>query len=214
MPQPAWTPCSSRRVWTPSTPCSAAQDLEPEPNTLLHDLNTELADEHGFVDPWALHRGGKYAVEHTPGIHLLQSSVSSLLVAEGGVAGVTTWEGVPRHGRRTALCVGRLFSGAPYRGQARRHGRTPERNGLRRLVRRPGHARFYLRDHAARGGRPLFPTRSRSRRSRRCERAGFRLPRLEHLYAAGLCTDPTLTYEQSAARGRELAAALVADLRS
>ncbi len=188
-------------------------DLEPEPNMLLHDLNTELADEHGFVDPWALHRGGKYAVEHTPGIHLLQSSVSSLLVAEGGVAGVTTWEGVPRHGRRTALCVGSFLEARLTVGKlVDTAGRLSEM-AYDDLFDDLGTHSFTFETARREVGGPLpysvaFKTFAPS------ERAGFRLPRLEHLYAAGLCTDPTLTYEQSAARGRELAAALVADLRS
>ena len=184
----------------------------PTPSTLLRDLNAELADEHGLVDPWALHRGGKYALEHTPGVHLLQSSVSSLLVTAGGVEGVTTWEGVPRRGRRTALCVGSFLEARLRVGDlvdtAGRLSETAYDDLYEDLC---AHGLdFAAAQREVDGPLPYsvaFKTFASS------ERTGFRLHRLEHLYAAGLCADPTLTYEQSALQGRELAAALVADVR-
>ncbi|CAN5789371.1 FAD-dependent oxidoreductase [soil metagenome] len=180
--------------------------------TLLHDLNAELADEHGFVDPWALHRGGKYTLEHTPGVHLLQSSVSTLIVTASAVEGVTTWEGVPRRGRRTALCVGSFLEARLRVGSlVDTAGRLSEMayDDLYEDLCAHGLG-FAAAQREVEGPLPYsvaFQTFASS------ERTGFRLNRLEHLYAAGLCADPPLTYEQSAVQGRELAAALIADLR-
>lgn len=187
--------------------------LEAEPNTLLRNLSADLADERGLVDPWALHRGGKYALEHTPGIHLLQSSVSSLLVEKGTVAGVTTWEGVPRRGRRTALCVGSFLQARLAVGSlVDTAGRLSEMayDDLFEDLQARGFT-FVAAQREVEGALPYsvkFQTFAPS------ERTGFRLSRLEHLYAAGLCTDASLNYEQSAGQGRHLAAALVADLRT
>ncbi len=79
--------------------------LEPSPDTLMA-ICSEVTGERGFVGNWACHRRAKYVLEHQSGIHLLQSSVSSLLITDGEVKGVRTWEGVDRLAKRTALCVG------------------------------------------------------------------------------------------------------------
>ncbi len=181
--------------------------------TLLHDLNAELAAPDGLVDPWALHRGGKHALEHTPGVHLLQSSVSSLLLEADKVAGVTTWEGVPRRGKRTALCVGSFLEARLRVGSlVDVAGRLSEMayDDLAEDLQAHG----FILAAARREVGGALPYSVSFKVFAPQERAGFRLHRLRGLYAAGLCADPTLTYEQSAAQGRELAAALVADLRS
>ena len=84
--------------------------LEPSSDTLLAALLADLEDENGSADAWALHRAAKYRLEHTPGLHLLQSSASALLVEEAAALGVATWEGVPRRARTTALCVGSFLA--------------------------------------------------------------------------------------------------------
>lgn len=188
-----------------------SSSLEPELHTLLHDLGAELADEHNLVEPWALHRGGKYALEHTPGIHLLQSSVSSLIVEAGVVEGVTTWEGVPRRARRTALCVGSFLQARLEVGSLTdTAGRLSEMayDDLFEDLQSRGFS-FEAAQREVEGTLPYtvsFQTFAAS------ERKEFRLTRLEGLYAAGLCITPSLSYEQSAAQGRYLAAALVANL--
>ncbi|HEX7039158.1 MAG TPA: FAD-dependent oxidoreductase [Trueperaceae bacterium] len=60
----------------------------------------------GARSRWDVHRRAKYALEAQPGVHLLQSTASALLVEGGAARGVATWEGVPRRGDRVALCVG------------------------------------------------------------------------------------------------------------
>ncbi len=60
----------------------------------------------GATSRWDVHRRAKYALEAQPGVHLLQSTASALIVEGGAARGVETWEGVPRRGERVALCVG------------------------------------------------------------------------------------------------------------
>ena len=186
--------------------------LQAEPDTLLYRLSLELADSDGLVDPWALHRGGKYALEHTPSIHLLQSSVSTLLVEKESVEGVTTWEGVPRYGRRTALCVGSFLRARLEVGSlVDTAGRLSEMayDDLYEDLQAHGFS-FETTRLEVEGTLPYSVS---FQVFAECERSGFRLARLEHLYAAGLCTDTSLNYEQSATQGRQLAAALLDDLR-
>ena len=80
--------------------------LEPPPNTLMAEVHREVAEADGYVGNWAFHRGAKGTLETLSGLHLLQSSVSSLLVEGETVTGVSTWEGVDRLAKRVALCVG------------------------------------------------------------------------------------------------------------
>ena len=184
-----------------------------EPPTLLRDLSADLADVQGLIDPWALHRRGKYAAEYTPGVHLLQSSVSSLLVEADAVAGVTTWEGVPRRGYRTALCVGSFLQARLRVGDlVDTAGRLSEMayDDLFEDLR----ARGFSFNEARREVDGPLPYSVTFQTFAPSEQSNFRLPRLTGLYAAGLCADPTLSYEQSAAQGRKLAAALVADVRA
>src|SRR5690606_21980376 len=62
-----------------------------------------------------------------PRVHLVQSTVSGLVVTDGRVAGVATWEGGPRRAAAVALCVctflrARLHNGAVVEP----HGRHSE----------------------------------------------------------------------------------------
>lgn len=61
-----------------------------------------------------LRREAKRLLEAEPRLHLLQSTASRLLVADGAVVGVETWEGPERRADLVALCVG-SFLGARLR---------------------------------------------------------------------------------------------------
>ena len=91
--------------------------LAPPAGTLMAEVHGAVADADGFVGNWAFHRGAKGALEHTPNLHLLQSSVSSLLVEGGAIRGVSTWEGVDRVSSRVALCVGSFLEARLRVGQ-------------------------------------------------------------------------------------------------
>ena len=186
--------------------------IEPKPDTLLHDLTAEVADERGWVDTWTLHRAAKYAVEHTPYLHLLQSSASSLVVEENSVMGITTWEGVPRLAKRTAICVGSFLEARLHIGTlTEKAGRLSEMayNDLYQDLLEHGFNFEPLQVKATFEDESL-PYTVDCKVFSENERDGFKLPRLFGLYAAGLCASGELTYEEHALQGQQLAEVLTA----
>ena len=186
--------------------------LDPKPGTLLHHLTAEVADERGWVDTWALHRAAKYVLEHTPGLHLLQSSASSLVVEENEVTGITTWEGVPRLAQRTALCVGSFLEARLHIGTlTEAAGRLSEMayDDLYQDLQGHGFKLEPLQVKATFEDESL-PYAVDCKVFAESERDGFRLPRLTGLYAAGFCASGNLTYEEHALQGQQLAEVLIA----
>lgn len=191
--------------------------LEPSPGTLMRELAPALADARGYVDSWALHRAAKYALEHTPGLHLLQSSASALYTVQSRVTGVATWEGVPRSARITALCVGSfLFARLRVGELTEKAGRLSEMayDELYEDLRARGFIfvpqRFQGQE--VQGGLAYTVDCQVLAPEERAE--GFALRRLHNLYAAGVCAAGELSYEQSAEQGRLLGEALLARLGS
>lgn len=105
-----------------------AAALSPPPGSLMALVMRDMAPSAGVTRSWDLHRGVKYALEARTGIHLLQSTVSDLLLDERGAAvGASTWEGVDRFARLTALCVGSFLRARLRTGAATEtHGRLSE----------------------------------------------------------------------------------------
>ena len=184
--------------------------IEPPPDTLMAEIYDKVADE-GFVGTWACHRHAKYVLEHQPGIHLLQSSVSSLLVSNDGVRGVRTWEGVDRLAKRTALCAGSFLEARlEVGGLTEKAGRLSEMayddlfGGLQSL----GFAfeEVRLEAESQNGALPYIVKCRRFASSERNER--LELERIASLYAAGVCASGYLTYEDAAREGKRLAESL------
>ena len=185
--------------------------LEPPPDTLMADICGEVAHENGFVGNWACHRRAKYVLEHQPGIHLLQSSVSSLLVSEGEVRGVRTWEGVDRLAKRTALCVGSFLEARLRVGElTEKAGRLSEMayddlfEGLQPLG--FAFAEVRLKADPQNGSLPYRVDCQRFAPSERND--AFALERITNLYAAGVCASGYLPYEDAAKEGKRLAESL------
>jgi 2-polyprenyl-6-methoxyphenol hydroxylase-like FAD-dependent oxidoreductase len=182
--------------------------LTPPPETLMAEV---LRDAGTEIGNWALHRAVKYALEHTPGIHLLQSTVSSLMVTGNQVTGVTTWEGVARQARCTVLCVGSFLQARLTIGQL-----TETAGRLSEMA----YDDLYL-DLRAKGFTfvPLQLIASESSGSLRytvdCqvfapeEFTGFKLKRLDNLFAAGVCAQGYIPFEAAAQAGIELADSLI-----
>ena len=197
----------------------AGAKLTPSPRTLMHTLCQEVADETDFVRPWELHRAAKYALEHRPGIHLLQSSVSTLIVEKDGVEdgevkGVTTWEGVPRFAKRTALCVGSFLEARLTVGSlTEKAGRLSEM-AYDDLYKDLQSLEFSFEDveidAPSSGGSLAYSVACKV--FAQGERSGFQLTSFKNLYAAGLCAKGYLSYEDAALQGRNLADALIASL--
>lgn len=182
--------------------------------TLMAEVLPELriaAD--GTIGAWELHASVKYLLEAEPGVHLLQSNVDALVVREGAVRGVETWEGVPRSAVAVALCVGSFL-------RARlRVGDAEESAG------RPGEMAYdALADHLAEIGLPLTTVHAGGHDaghpswSVRFERLadgavhGTRVRAIDGLYAAGICTAGPMSYEAAAREGARLARDVASDL--
>jgi tRNA U34 5-carboxymethylaminomethyl modifying enzyme MnmG/GidA len=187
--------------------------LEPPPDTLMAELVAEVEDAAGFTDAWALHRAAKYRLEHTPGLHLLQSSASGLLVEDGAVLGVATWEGVPRRARMTALCVGSFLAARLRVGELTEVAGRLSEMAYDDLFADLSARGFQFEDARFAAGEvqgslpytvdcQVFAAQERAA-------SGRALPRLARLYAAGVCVHPGLGYEESAAAGLDLGRQLV-----
>jgi hypothetical protein len=107
---------------------SPAAQLRPPSDSLMERAVRGGEPSTGGVRSWDLHRSAKYALEATPAIHLLQSTVSDLLRDErGAVIGVRTWEGIDRPALTTALCVGSFLRARLRAGAVTEtHGRLSE----------------------------------------------------------------------------------------
>lgn len=185
--------------------------LAPAPGTLLAELVPGLTDEAGLVRSQALQRAAKYALESEPGLHLLQSTATALIVEGARVAGVATWEGVERRASLTAICVGTFLRARLRAGRleevAGRLGETAH-DGLYEDLAGRGFAFEPLRV-AGDAGHGLPYTVECRVFAREEIGAGGALSRLDGLYAAGVCRSGLLTYEEASLDGRELGAELV-----
>jgi tRNA U34 5-carboxymethylaminomethyl modifying enzyme MnmG/GidA len=182
--------------------------LQPSGDTFMAEAVRQLADARGFVSTWDLHRAAKYALEHTPGIHFLQSSVSSLIVEDRQVKGFNTWEGVPRYANQVALCVGSFLEARLTVGQLTENaGRLSEMSYddlYQDLVRRG--FRFealHLKAEAVTDSLP-YTVDCKVFINGEIDKE-FGSSRLENLYAAGLCAFGYVTYEAAAQQGVKLA---------
>jgi Glucose inhibited division protein A len=178
--------------------------------TLMAEATLPLANDRGFVPTWELHRAAKFALEHTSGIHFLQSSVSSLIVEGTKVTGINTWEGVPRYAENVALCVGsfleaRLTIGNLTESAGRLSEMSYDDLYLDLLARGFGFEKLRL-DAAAVNDSLPYRVVCQVFAQGEIDREGFGSSRFENLYAAGTCAFGYLTYEQAAAQGRDLAA--------
>ncbi|MGL4611330.1 MAG: FAD-dependent oxidoreductase [Trueperaceae bacterium] len=181
--------------------------LQPPLQSFMTKTVKDLADERGYVSSWELHRAAKFELEHTKGIHFLQSSVSGLTAQENNVTGLETWEGVPRLAKKVALCVGSFLEARLTIGNLTESaGRLSEMS----------YDDLYL-DLEARG----FQFRQFEQQVQNytvsykvfadgeIDKKTLGSSRLNNLYAAGTCVLGATTYEDVARHGLELARGLV-----
>ncbi|MFA5552261.1 MAG: FAD-dependent oxidoreductase [Trueperaceae bacterium] len=205
--------------------------LDPPPGSLMAAAVTALATSTGTAgvgaaggaavrpqtDPvtvgsWALHRQVKQALEAEPNLHLLQSSVAGLLVTDGVVRGVSTWEGVNRYGARVALCVGSFLRARLTIGSSvEAAGRLSEMayDDLYDDLASAGFEfeRLELEAPQVSGSLP-YRVECMTFEKRELREEDCALPRLAGLHAAGLCVEPAARYETAALAGQRLAECL------
>ncbi|MEX2536484.1 MAG: FAD-dependent oxidoreductase [Trueperaceae bacterium] len=188
--------------------------LDAPAGTLMSTLTAQTVLEGERIERWPLHRKAKYALESQSRIHLLQSNVTGLIVQQGQVRGVRTWEGVERQARATALCAGSFLEARLEQGKLHEDsGRLGEMTYDELFEDLAGRQvsfdslTLYLSEH----GEGLPYTVSCKVLSAN-EMRGFEVDRLPGLYAAGVCAAGALDYEQAAAAGRDLGLALAQEL--
>ncbi|MCP2014203.1 tRNA U34 5-carboxymethylaminomethyl modifying enzyme MnmG/GidA [Deinococcus sp. HSC-46F16] len=179
------------------------------PGSLFAEVAARMAPD---TDGWTFHRLLKAEVEATPGIHLLQSTVTGL-EEEGGRLTLATWEGPALHARRGVLAVGAFLKGRLLIGD------TMEEAGRLSEV-----AYDFLADDLARAGVWLIgaeqeaagvegapPYTVRFLTPAPGELEEFRVTRCDHLYALGRCTPGEHTYRSVLEDAARLAAELLGE---
>ncbi len=183
--------------------------LNPKSATFMAESFENLADEKGFVGNWEMHRAAKYAVEHTVGIHFLQSNVSSLIVENSQVTGVNTWEGVSRFGKATVLSVGSFLEARLSIGSlTETAGRLSEMSydDLYQDLLAHGFEFADLTLKAEFEDESLpYTVKCKVIKKSEFNTETFAFNRLERLYGAGLCVSGFMTYEEAASQGQYLA---------
>ena len=163
----------------------------------------------GIVGNWAFHRRAKTILETETNIHLLQSNVTALTCEEHEgqkqVVGVRTWEGVDRLAQRVALCVGSFL-----------HARLTIGTLTEVAGRLSEMAYDDLADNLLEHHLPLRDTRLEASFDDGSlpyhvdcrvldDGDGYRVSGLAGLYAAGVCKQGYLPFEEAALEGRHLA---------
>ncbi|WP_104989786.1 FAD-dependent oxidoreductase [Deinococcus sp. NW-56] len=179
------------------------------PGSLFAGVAAHMAPD---TDGWTFHRLLKAEVEATPGIHLLQSTVTGL-EEEGGRLTLATWEGPALHARRGVLAVGAFLKGRLLIGD------TMEEAGRLSEV-----AYDFLADDLARSGVWMIgseqeaagvdgapPYTVRFLTPAPGELEGFRVTRFDHLYALGRCTPGEHTYRSVLEDAARLAGELLGE---
>lgn len=188
--------------------------LESPVDTFMAKAVAKVADEENFVSSWELHRAAKYELEHTPGIHFLQSSVSSLIVEGSSVVGIDTWEGVPRYAKNVALCVGsfleaRLTIGSLTEQAGRLSEMAYDDLYLDLLARGFNFETLRLKAESINDS-PTYTVDCQVLKDE-IEPNNFAAQRLKNLYAAGTCAFGYVMYEEAARQGQGLAERLIAE---
>jgi tRNA U34 5-carboxymethylaminomethyl modifying enzyme MnmG/GidA len=184
--------------------------LRPFEHTFMAEAVKKLADDKGHVTSWELHRAAKFALEHTSGIHFLQSSVSALRLEGDTVTGLETWEGVPRYAKKVALCVGSFLEARLTTGSlVETAGRLSEMayDDLYVDLRTKGFLFSPLRLEAKDEN---YKVDCKVLAAGEIDKASFRAHRFPNLYAAGTCAFGYVTYEEAAQQGQQLAERLKA----
>nr|WP_119342360.1 MULTISPECIES: FAD-dependent oxidoreductase [Meiothermus] len=189
-------------VFLPFTPIQA-----PFPSgSLLAEVGQE------GLKGWELHSRAKYRLENQPNLHLLQLSVTGLLLEGQAVAGIRSWEGPRKTAPVVVLAVGSFLLPRLYIGSvAEEAGRLSEvaYPDLYQYLQQLGFAFITQGAQVAeQSGTPGYRVEYQVFAPGEWDSATFRLHRLGGLYAVGLCVLGQGTYAQMAEEGMRLAESL------
>ncbi len=152
-----------------------------------------LAQVYHPADPrlWAFHARAKYLLEGEKNLHLFQATATGLLREGERVVGVDTWEGPSVAADRVVLAVGSFLGARLHLGEVEEEaGRLSEASypDLFQHLLDLGF-RFLPREASVpeTPSTPGYRVRYHAFHPEEWEEATFRLPRLQGLYAVGLC---------------------------
>lgn len=175
-------------------------------------LLAEIGDQG--LKGWELHSRAKYKLENQPNLHLIQSSVTQLMLEGSQTLGVETWEGPRIPARKVVLALGSFLLPKLHIGSvAEDAGRLSE-------VAYPDlYENLVELGFAFTPAQAEVPPHSGSLGYRveyqvfegMWEPSSFKLNRIEGLYGLGLCVLGNGTYAQMAQEGIRLAEALGKD---
>ncbi len=161
---------------------------------------------------WELHSRAKYRLECQPQIHLLQLSVTRLLLEGQRVVGIESWEGPRKTAPRVVLAVGSFLCPQLFIGDVvEEAGRLSEvaYPDLFQHLQSLGFAFSPAEATVAeQGGTPGYRVVYQVFAQGEWNPRTFRLGRLEGLYGVGLCVLGQGTYAQMAMEGMRLAQVL------
>lgn len=191
--------------------------LDPPEGSLMAEVVPAAMAGDGSVGNWPLHRAVKYALEAEPRLHLLQSTVSGLLLDEVGHArGVITWEGVDRLAPKVALCAGSFLHGRLTVGAlTETAGRLAEMAYDDLYLDLAGRGcRFRPVELSAdpAGGALPYVVRCFALEEEERDPTSMAVTRFRGVYAAGVCASGYLPFEAAAAEGMQLGRSLLGAL--
>jgi hypothetical protein len=161
---------------------------------------------------WILHSRAKYRLENHPRIHLLQLSVTRLLIEGQTVLGVESWEGPRKTAGRVVLAVGSFLAPKLYMGSVvEEAGRLSEAAypDLYQHLQQLGFSFSSVQAEVPeQDGTPGYRVEYKVFAEGEWEPTSMRLTRLEGLYGVGLCVLGQGSYSQMASEGMRLASLL------
>jgi tRNA U34 5-carboxymethylaminomethyl modifying enzyme MnmG/GidA len=165
-----------------------------------------LLGQVGEGSGWELHSRAKYKLESLANLHLVQHSVTKLVVESDAVRGVHTWEGPSKSAANTVLAVGSFLDAKLYIGDtAEEAGRLSEAAypDLYQSLLELG-LTFSNAEAAVAPQSGSLGYRVEHKVINEWEPATFRLP-LKNLYALGLCVLGGGSYNQMAEEALKMA---------
>lgn len=158
---------------------------------------------------WELHSRAKYKLENHPNIHLLQLSVTRLMLDQNKAVGLESWEGPRTTAKKVVLAVGSFLLPKLYIGTVDEEAGRLSEVAYPDLYRHLLELGFAFSDQSAsvpeQNGTPGYRVEYKAIEG--WDRATFRL-KLEGLYGVGLCVLGQGTYAQMALEGMRLAQVL------
>lgn len=170
-----------------------------------------LVGEDG-LGGWLLHSRAKYRLENHPRIHLLQLSVTRLMLESRRVIGVESWEGPCKTASKVVLAVGSFLNPRLYMGAVTEEAGRLSEVAYPDLYEHLGRLGFTFVQQQAevmeQGGTPGYRVVYEVFAPGEWESSTMRLARLEGLYGVGLCVLGQGSYAQMATEGMRLASLL------